>query len=53
MRPFGGLQALDATTGAERWRIRYPDNDFWGGVVIDGDRVYGGGFKGLYAVRHE
>lgn len=49
MRPLGGMQAIDATTGVERWRIYYPDNDFWTGVYTDAVRVYGGGQDGLYA----
>lgn len=53
VRVNGGLEVLDATTGSKQWEIGYPDNDFWGGVVIDGDRVYGGGFRGLYALRYD
>lgn len=53
LRPLGGLQKLDAATGAELWEIRPPDNDFWTGVLADGNRVYGGGLDGLYAVRYD
>ena len=53
MRPLGGLQVIDAATGQERWEIGYPDNDFWTGVLTEGDRVYGGGMEGLYALRYD
>lgn len=48
--PGGQLEVLDAATGKRRWALT--DGNFLVGPAIDGDRLYVGGTRGLYALRN-
>jgi quinoprotein glucose dehydrogenase len=57
--PYGAIHALDATTGAEKWKFQLPNNDvpskrglaYWpGGNGAQPQIVFGGASGGMYSV---
>ncbi len=53
MRPLGGIEVLDAVTGARRWDFRFPQQDFFFGSASDAAHIYVGGRLGVYALRKD
>ena len=51
--PGGQLEVFEALSGRRLWAITGRDYHFTYGVAVDGDRFYGGGLYGLYAVRRD
>ena len=58
--PYGAIHALDATTGAEKWKFQLPNNDnpskrglaYWpGGGGVAPSIVFGGLAGGLYSIK--
>jgi glucose dehydrogenase len=58
--PYGAVIALDATTGAEKWRFQLPNNDvpskrgvaYWpGGSGLPSSIIFGVGSGGLYSLK--
>jgi quinoprotein glucose dehydrogenase len=58
--PYGGIHALDATTGVEKWTFHLPNNDlpskrgiaYWPGADgVPASIVFGGLSGGLYSIK--
>jgi quinoprotein glucose dehydrogenase len=58
--PYGAIHALDATTGAEKWKFQLPNNDlpskrglsYWpGDGVAPPSLIFGGLSGGLYSIK--
>ena len=58
--PYGAIHALDATTGAEKWKFQLPNNDlpskrgvaYWpGGDGFAPSIIFGGLAGGLYSIK--
>src|SRR5262245_47693240 len=57
--PYGTIHALDATTGAEKWKFQLPNNDipskrglaYWpGGNGAQPQIIFGGASGGMYSI---
>ena len=57
--PYGAIHALDATTGAEKWKFQLPNNDlpakrgiaYWPGDGGAPSLIFGGLSGGLYSIK--
>jgi glucose dehydrogenase len=58
--PYGAIHALDATTGAEKWKFQLPNNDlpakrgiaYWpGDGTVASSIIFGGIAGGLYSIK--
>ena len=58
--PYGAIHALDATTGAEKWKFQLPNNDlpskrgiaYWPGADgVPPSIIFGGLAGGLYSIK--
>jgi quinoprotein glucose dehydrogenase len=58
--PYGAIHALDATTGAEKWKFQLPNNDlpskrglaYWpGGGGVPPSIIFGGLSGGLFSIK--
>jgi quinoprotein glucose dehydrogenase len=58
--PYGAIHALDATTGAEKWKFQLPNNDlpskrglaYWpGGDGVPPSIIFGGLAGGMYSLK--
>ena len=58
--PYGAIHALDATTGAERWKFTLPNNDlpakrglaYWpGDGTVPPSLIFGGLAGGMYSIK--
>ena len=58
--PYGAIHALDATTGAEKWKFQLPNNDlaskrglaYWPGADgVPPSLIFGGTAGGMYSIK--